>query len=101
MQSIMGDCPLGATCEEVVILDSGETALKVCPWYVRMRGKDPQSEDQYDDWRCAIHWMPILQTEHSMFERQTGAAVESLRNNMIKQAGLTRDANKSNIPATK
>lgn len=80
METKVGDCPLGAKCQE-----TKDGALYICPWYVKLVGKDPQSEQQLDEYRCAIAWMPILQIEHSMHERQTGASVESFRNEMTKQ----------------
>ncbi len=72
-------CPLGSVCEEA---KAGK--LHRCRWFVKLRGKDPQSEEQFDERRCSMEWLPLLQVEHSLFERQTGAAVESLRNNVVK-----------------
>lgn len=37
-----------------------------------------------DEWGCSIAWMPILLIENSQMQRQTGAAVESFRNEMVK-----------------
>ena len=82
MRRVIGPCPLGAECEKVGEL-AGEKVLFVCPWYQKLRGKDPQSDQEVDEWRCAIGWLPMLHVEHSMFERQTGAAVESLRNETV------------------
>jgi hypothetical protein len=54
-----------------------------CPWWTRVMGKDPQSEEIVDDWRCAIAWLPKLLIEGSQQMRQTGAAVESMRNELV------------------
>lgn len=51
-----------------------------CEWWVHLRGKHPQSEEVVDQWGCAIAWMPVLTVENSQMQRQTGAAVESFRN---------------------
>lgn len=51
-----------------------------CCWFTHLRGKNPQSEEALDEYACAIAWFPILIVENSMMQRQTGAAVESLRN---------------------
>ncbi|PKN63543.1 MAG: hypothetical protein CVU57_19130 [Deltaproteobacteria bacterium HGW-Deltaproteobacteria-15] len=60
-----------------------------CEWFVHIRGKDPQSEREIDEYGCAIAWLPILLIENAQMERQTGAAVESFRNEMVNQnAGL-------------
>ena len=84
MERIGGDCPLGSKCEEVVTIE-GVQKLKICPWYTEVRGKDPQSEEEINEWRCAIAWMPVMMIETTQFTRQTGAAVESFRNAMVKQ----------------
>lgn len=68
-------CPLGSECEE-----AKDGKLYRCRWFVKLRGKDPQSEDAIDEFRCSMEWAPLLAVEHSLFERQTGAAVESMRN---------------------
>lgn len=41
-------------------------------------------------WRgCAITWLPMLLIENSQQQRQTGAAVESFRNEMVKANDTT------------
>ena len=54
-----------------------------CAWWMQVRGKDPQSEKEIDNYGCAVTWLPILQIETSQQTRQAGAAVESLRNNVV------------------
>ena len=73
-------CPLGAKCEEI-----RDDIKYVCPWYTQIRGADPQSGADIDEWRCAIAWIPVLTIEGAQQGRQTGAAVESFRNEMSKQ----------------
>jgi hypothetical protein len=55
-----------------------------CEWWVHIRGKHPQGEEIIDHWGCAIAWMPMLMIENAQMSRQTGAAVESFRNEVIK-----------------
>ena len=55
-----------------------------CAWFVKVVGKDPQSEKQIDQWGCAITWIPVLTIENSQQQRQTGSAVESFRNELVK-----------------
>lgn len=55
-----------------------------CAWFMKIRGKNPQSEQEIDEWGCAMAWMPVLTIENSQQQRQTGAAVESFRNEMVK-----------------
>lgn len=54
-----------------------------CPWWTRVIGKNPQSEEMIDDWRCAIALLPMLLIENAQQSRQTGAAVETLRNGLV------------------
>ena len=60
-----------------------------CEWYTQVRGKNPQSDQEIDEYGCAIAWLPILLIENAMMQRQTGAAVESFRNEMSVPANNT------------
>lgn len=55
-----------------------------CEWWIRIQGKHPQSDEILDHWGCAVAWLPILMIENSQQQRQTGAAVESFRNEVLK-----------------
>lgn len=55
-----------------------------CAWFIKIVGKNPQTGLDIDEWGCSIAWMPILMVENSQQQRQTGAAVESFRNEMVK-----------------
>lgn len=55
-----------------------------CAWFIQIRGKNPQTEQEVDDWGCAIAWMPILQIETAQQSMHVGAAVESFRNEMMR-----------------
>jgi hypothetical protein len=55
-----------------------------CAWYTRVQGYDVNSGNQVDSYECAISWIPMLLIENSGQQRQTGAAVESFRNEMVK-----------------
>ena len=49
-----------------------------------MQGFDTNTGNQVDEYQCAVAWMPLLLIENSGQQRQTGAAVESFRNEMVK-----------------
>jgi len=71
-----------------------------CGWFIKLRGTDPNTGEDIDEWGCAIAWMPMLMIENSQQQRQTGAAVESFRNEMVKanetsQQLLVRTAQKA------
>ena len=55
-----------------------------CAWFVQIRGHNPNTGAEVDDWGCSIAWMPVLMIENSQQQRSTGAAVESFRNEMVK-----------------
>lgn len=55
-----------------------------CAWFTQIRGTNSNTGQEVDDWGCAIAWMPILMIENSGQQRQTGAAVESFRNEMVR-----------------
>lgn len=55
-----------------------------CAWFTQVRGTNPNSGKEVDEWACAIAWMPMLMIKNSQQQRQTGAAVESFRNEMVK-----------------
>jgi len=55
-----------------------------CAWFTRIQGYDMNTGNQVDEWQCAISLMPMLLIENSGQQRQTGAAVESFRNEMVK-----------------
>ena len=55
-----------------------------CAWFTQIRGTNPNTGEDVDEWACAIAWMPMLLIENSQQQRHTGAAVESFRNEMVK-----------------
>tara|TARA_R100001460_G_scaffold28848_1_gene57555 strand:+ start:1360 stop:1710 length:351 start_codon:yes stop_codon:yes gene_type:complete len=55
-----------------------------CAWLTQVRGTNPNTGKEVDEWECAVKWMPMLLIENSQMQRQTGAAVESFRNVVAK-----------------
>jgi hypothetical protein len=55
-----------------------------CAWFTHVRGLNPNTGTEIDEWGCAIAWMPVMAIEISQKENQTGAAVESFRNEVIR-----------------
>jgi hypothetical protein len=62
-----------------------------CAWFTQLRGNNPNTGKEVDEWGCAIAWIPVLLIENSQQQRSTGAAVESFRNEMIKANTQTAD----------
>ena len=55
-----------------------------CAWFVKVEGYDINSGTRVDEWNCTVALIPMLMIENSGMQRQTGAAVESFRNEMVK-----------------
>ena len=55
-----------------------------CAWFMKIRGNNPNTGEEVDEYGCSMAWMPMLMIENSQQQRQTGAAVESFRNEMVK-----------------
>lgn len=55
-----------------------------CAWFVQMKGTNPNTGDEVDEYACAIAWLPMLLVENAAQSRQAGAAIESFRNEMVK-----------------
>lgn len=54
-----------------------------CAWFTQVRGVNPNTGEDVDEWGCAVAWGPMLLIENAQQSRQAGAAVESLRNEMV------------------
>ena len=76
-------CPLGCECEK-----STSEGIERCAWFVKLRGKDPQSGEPVDDWRCSMAWQPLLMIEGNGLAIQTNASVQSMRNETIDRQEL-------------
>jgi hypothetical protein len=55
-----------------------------CAWFTHIRGLNPNTGAEVDEWACAVAWMPLMSIEIAQKENQTGAAVESFRNEVVK-----------------
>jgi hypothetical protein len=76
-------CPLmGGECIEDGAIKDGE--LVKCRFWVTVQGLHPQTGEVVNNADCAFCWTPVLLIENSQQQRQTGAAVESFRNEMVK-----------------
>ncbi len=63
----------------------GEECMKLkCEWFTQVRGQNPNTGEEVDEWGCAVTWLPMLLIENSQQQRQTGAAVESARNESVR-----------------
>lgn len=71
----------GEPCVEDGAILNGE--LVKCRFWVTVMGSNPQTGETINNGDCAIAWMPVLLIENSKVNRETGAAVESMRNESV------------------
>lgn len=85
-------CPMmgGKPCIEDGTVIDGE--LVACRFWVTVQGKNPQTGQEVNNGDCAIAWMPVLLIENSKVNRETGAAVESMRNESVTTGQQITDA---------
>lgn len=55
-----------------------------CPKFVSVKMRNPQSGELIDKYGCVDSFLPLLLIENAQMSRQTGAAVESFRNEVVK-----------------
>lgn len=62
-----------------------------CAWFVKVEGYDINTGKRVDEWNCTVSLLPMLMIENSGMQRQTGAAVESFRNEMVKATEMSQE----------
>lgn len=62
-----------------------------CNWFIQIRGTNPNTGKDVDEWGCSIAWLPHLLIENANQTRQAGAATESFRNEFVKSAQQSID----------
>jgi len=68
-------CPLFKSKRELV--------CHKCAWYIHIRGKHPQTDEELDKWECAIALQPMLMIESSRQQHINNAAITSLREEIV------------------
>ena len=51
---------------------------------MKVAGTHPNTGAETEEWGCAMAWLPVLLIENTQQSRQTGAAVESFRNEVAR-----------------
>jgi len=54
-----------------------------CTFFIKLRGTNSNTGADVDEWDCAVKWLPVLLIENAKEARQTGAAIESHRNEAV------------------
>jgi len=69
-------CPLFKSKRELV--------CHKCAWYTHFRGRNPQTDEEFDKWECSIVMQPILLIENSRQQHINAASIQSLRNEVVE-----------------
>lgn len=59
-----------------------------CAWYAQLRGVNPNTGQEVDEWQCTVTLLPILLLENSNQQRGTSAAIESFRNESLNKSDV-------------
>jgi hypothetical protein len=82
-------CPiLKQECIEDGAIINGE--LVACKFWMEVLGTNPQTGSDVKEGNCSINIIPMLLIENSKVSRETGAAVESFRNETVKANEITQ-----------
>jgi hypothetical protein len=80
-------CPLmGGECIKdgtARIGADGKPETVACRFWITVRGKHPQTGADIDAQDCSFAWTPMLMIENTKVNRETGAAIESFRNESV------------------
>lgn len=57
-----------------------------CNWFISMRGINPNTGEEIDDWRCTMAFLPLMVMEGASQTRQAGASIDMLRKEVDKRA---------------
>ncbi len=58
-----------------------------CLWFTQVRGVNPNTGKEIDEYGCAVAWLPTLLVDNTQQAREAGAAVESFRNEVSNNGG--------------
>lgn len=72
------DCPLWR----------GDCRESKCRWWTHVIGTNPNTGETINKQGCAVEFLPVLLVENAQQARQTGASVDSFRNEMVRMNGV-------------
>ena len=73
-------CPLKSECESIK-----DNKIHRCAWSVKIAGKNPNTGEEINEWKCSMSWLPLLLIENTSKQIGTAAAVESFRNAVVEE----------------
>jgi hypothetical protein len=61
-----------------------EDVCHTCPWWMQLRGVNPNTGKEVDSWGCAVGFLPMLLIENAGQTRGAAAATEDARNKIVE-----------------
>lgn len=61
-----------------------------CPMWTQIRGRNPMTGEDTDQWMCAVSSLPMLLVENAQQGRSATAAMESFRNEVVRRSEASR-----------
>lgn len=55
-----------------------------CNWFIQMRGTNPNTGEEINEWGCTLSWLPTLIIENCTQARRVGAATQSFKEEYVK-----------------
>jgi hypothetical protein len=62
-----------------------------CSWILKMEGYDINTGQKINEWACTVAALPKLLVENAGMQRQTGAAINSFKDEMVKDSKAYSD----------
>lgn len=78
-----------------------EKVCHKCPLYINIRGVDPNTGKDVDQWGCSLAFLPMLLIENSQQQRQTAASVDKVANEVAKSTEWAQNAEDTRLNAMK
>lgn len=73
----------------------------LCNRWIEVAGMNPNTGEEIKHYDCVDNWGPMLTLENSQQVRQLGAAVESLRNEMLNQQKIANSIEAAKLQQAK
>jgi len=70
-----------------------------CSWFIQIRGTDPNTGREIDEWECAVTWLPTLLINTANETRMGAAETNKFRNEMVEANRRNQEIMEESIKA--
>lgn len=64
---------------------SCDTVCHKCPWWLKIQGVNPNTDERIDYWGCAVEVLPSLTMSVAQQVRHSSASTDSFRNEVVQR----------------